>query len=180
MTWYDWECDTDKTEEGDDCGEDDNGGDENEDDDDKDGADEEEDGSEDEEEDEGDETEEEEKSRYAYRLVIMNYVQNLNVLNDKKFKESLKFICPFDYELIYDIMGLHSEYAKGRDIMIDDPILKRRVDHTMNGLLRLVKEGGKNKRYVQIFREDSMADMLRGVIGNFVREPTLIFRALVT
>ena len=37
MTWYAWECDTDKTEEGDDCGEDDNGGDENEDDDDKDG-----------------------------------------------------------------------------------------------------------------------------------------------
>ena len=36
MTWYDWECVTDKTDD-DDCGEDDDGGDENEDDDDKDG-----------------------------------------------------------------------------------------------------------------------------------------------
>ena len=102
------------------------------------------------------------------------------MLNDKNFKEALKYICPFEYELIYDIMGLYSECAKGRDIMIDDPILTRQVDHTMNRLVRLVKEGGKNKRYVQIFREDFMAGMLRGVIGHFVGDPTLIFRALVT
>ena len=64
--------------------------------------------------------------------------------------------------------------------MIDDPILTRRIDHTMNTRVTLAKEGGKTKRYVEIFREDGMADMLRGIIGHFVKDPTLIFRALVT
>ena len=102
------------------------------------------------------------------------------MLNDKKFKEALKYICPFEYELIYDIMGLYSECAKGGDIMIKDPVLTRQVDHTMGSLVKLVKEGGKNKRYVQIFHADGMPGMLRGVIGHFVGNPTLIFRALVT
>ena len=101
----------------------------------KDGTDEEEDGS----EDEDDETEEDEKSQYAYGHVIMSYILHLDVLNDKKFKDALKYICNFEYELIYDIMGLYSEYAKGSDIMINDPILTRRVDHTMDRLVRLVK-----------------------------------------
>ena len=129
---------------------------------------------------EDDETEEGKKCWYAYGLVIMNYVQYLNVLNDKKFKEALKYICPFEYDLIYDIMGLYSECAKGSDIMINDPILTRRVDQTMDRLVRLAKEGAKNWRYVQIFREDGMASMLRGVIDHFVGSPTIIFGALVT
>ena len=102
------------------------------------------------------------------------------MLSVEKFKEALKYICPFQYELIYDIMGLYSECAKSRDIMIDGPILTRQVDHTMNRLVTLVKDGCKNRRYVQIFREDRMTHMLRRVIGHFVGDPTLIFRALVT
>ena len=110
----------------------------------------------------------------------MNYVQYLNVLSDKKLKEKLKYICAFEYELIYDIMGLYSECAKGRDIMIEDPILTKQVDHTMGRLVKLVKEGGTHKRYVQILHADGMVGTLRGVIGQFVGGPTLIFRALVT
>ena len=89
------------------------------------------------------------------------------------FKEAIKHICPFEYDLIYTIMGVYSECAKGREITIDDPILTRQVDHTKNRLVRLVKEGGKNKRYVQIFREYFMVGMLRGIIDHFVKDPTL-------
>ena len=96
------------------------------------------------------------------------------------FKEALKHICPFEYDLIYTIMGVYSECAKGREITIDDPILTRRVDRVMNTLVRFVKEDAKSKRYVKIFREDGMADMLRGIIAHFVKNPTLIFSALVT
>ena len=144
----------------------------------EDGADEEEESGEDEEEDE--ETEDDKKCRYSYGLVILNYLQYLNVLSDEMFKEALKHICPFEYELIYTIMGVYSECAKGREITIDDAILTRRVDHTMNTLVRLVKEGAKNKRFVKIFRENRMPDMLREIIAHFVKAPTLIFSALVT
>ena len=58
-------------------------------------------------------------------------------------------------------MELYSECAKGSDIMIDDPILMRQVDHTMNRLVRLGNEGGKNKRYAQIFRDYDMVGMIR-------------------
>ena len=77
-------------------------------------------------------------------------------------------------------MGVYSECAKGREITIDDPIFTRRVDRTMNILVRGVKEGVKNKRNVKIFLEDGMADMLREIIAHFVKVPTLIFSALVT
>ena len=45
-------------------------------------------------------------------------------------------------------MELYSECAKGGDIMIKDPVLTRQVDHSMGSLLKIVKEGGKDKRYV--------------------------------
>ena len=50
----------------------------------EDGADEEEESGEDEEEDE--ETEDDKKCRYSYGLVILNYLQYLNVLSDENFK----------------------------------------------------------------------------------------------
>ena len=102
------------------------------------------------------------------------------MLSDKKFKEKLKYICPFEYDLIYDIMELYSECAKGTDIMIKDPILTKQVDHTMRILVKLVKEGGTHKRYVQILHGDGIVGLLRGVKGHFVGNPTLIFRALLT
>ena len=77
-------------------------------------------------------------------------------------------------------MGLYSECAEGSNIMIKDPILTKQVDHNMGSLVKLVKEGGTHKRYVQILHGDGMVGMLRGVIGHFVGNPTLIFRALVT
>ena len=83
------------------------------------------------------------------------------------FKEALKNICPFEYDLIYTIMGVYSECAKGREITIDDPILTRRVDRAMN-ILDSVKEGAKSKRYVKIFREDEMPEMVREIIARFV------------
>ena len=48
-------------------------------------------------------------------------------------------------------MGLYSECAKGSDIMINDPILTRRVDQAIDRLVRLAKEGARNRCYVQIF-----------------------------
>ena len=98
----------------------------------------------------------------------------------KSLKRTLKYICPFEYDLIYDIMELYSECAKGSDIMINDTILRRRVDQTMDRLVRLVKEGGKNKRYVQISRDDGMVCLLRGVIDHFVATQAIIFRELAT
>ena len=70
-------------------------------------------------------------------LLIMNYVKYLNVHSDKKFKEKLKYIYPFGYDLIYDIIELYSEWAKSGDIMIKDPILTMQVDHTMGTLVKL-------------------------------------------
>ena len=129
------------------------------------------------EEDEG--TVEAEKCRYSFGLVILNYLQYLNVLSDEVLKEALKHICPFEYDLIYTIMGVYTECAKGNEITIDDPILTSRVDRAMN-ILDSVKGGGKSKRNVKIFREDEMLEVLRKIIAHFVGDPTLIFKALVT
>ena len=101
------------------------------------------------------------------------------MLSDEVLKEALKNICPFEYDLIYTIMGVYTECAKGNEITIDDPILTRRVDRAMN-ILDSVKGAGKSKRNVKIFREDEMLEMLREIIAHFVGDPTLIFKALVT
>ena len=139
-----------------------------------------------EEEEEGDgegeedeESVEAEKSRYSFGLVILNYLQYLNVLSDEALKEALKHICPFEYDLIYTIMGVYTECAKGNEITIDDRILTSRVDRAMNNLDR-VKAGGKSKRNDKIFREPEMQDVIRKIIAHFVGDPTLIFQALVT
>ena len=130
-------------------------------------------------EEEDEESVEAEKSRYSFGLVILNYLQYLNVLSDEALKEALKHICPFEYDLIYTIMGVYTECAKGNEITIDDRILTSRVDRAMNNLDR-VKAGGKSKRNVKIFREPEMKDVIRKIIAHFVGDPTLIFKALVT
>ena len=50
---------------------------------------------------EDEETEEDKKCRYSSGLVILNYLQYLNVLSDEMFKEALKNICSFEFDLIY-------------------------------------------------------------------------------
>ena len=101
------------------------------------------------------------------------------MLSDEALKEALKHICPFEYDLIYTIMGVYTECAKGNEITIDDRILTSRVDRAMNNL-DSVKGGGKSKRNVKIFREHEMLDVIRKIIAHFVGDPTLIFKALVT
>jgi len=65
----------------------------------------------------------------------MNYVQFLNFLGGKTFKEKLEYIAPFEFDLIYVIMELYIESVKGSDIMIKDPTLTKQVDHIMGTLI---------------------------------------------
>ena len=44
---------------------------------------------------------------------------------------------------------------------------------------KVVKEGNRHKHHVQFLLGKGMMNVLRGVIGYFVRDPALIFRALV-
>ena len=64
--------------------------------------------------------------------------------------------------------------------MIKDPILTKQVGDIMGSLVELVEKGYCYKRHVQLLHSNDMIGVLRGVIGHIVRDPTLIFRALVT
>ena len=46
--------------------------------------------------------------------------------------------------------------------------------------VELVEKGYSYKRHVQFLPSSDMTRVLRGVIGHFVRDPTIISRALVT
>ena len=64
--------------------------------------------------------------------------------------------------------------------MIKDPILTKQVGDIMGSLVKLVAKGYNYKRHVQFIHSNDMIRVLRGEIGHFVRDPTLIFRAHVT
>ena len=64
--------------------------------------------------------------------------------------------------------------------MINDPILTKQVGDIMGSLVKLVEKGYSYKRHVQLLHSNDMIRVLRGVIGHFVRDQTLIFRALFT
>ena len=113
-------------------------------------------------------------------MLLLNYEQFLNLLGDENFAAKIKFLAPFEFDLINNIIEIYDKCVKGPGIMIKDPILTKQVAHIMGSLIKLVKQGGSHKWYVQILHGNGMESMLRGVIAHFVGDPTLIFRALVT
>ena len=102
------------------------------------------------------------------------------MLRDENFTAKIRCIAPFEFDLIYSIIELYNECIKGSNIMIKDPILTKQVGDIMSSLVKLVGKGYSYKRHVQFLRSNDMKRVLRGVIGHFVGDPTLIFRALVT
>ena len=77
-------------------------------------------------------------------------------------------------------MELYGECVKGSDIMIKDPILTKQVDRITGSFVKLAKQGYSYKPHVQFLPSKDMIRVLKGMIGHFVRDPTLVFRAVVT
>ena len=82
--------------------------------------------------------------------------------------------------MLYEMIGLYKECVKGPAIMIKNPYLTKQVGDIMGSLVKLGENGYIHKRHVQFIHSNDMIRVLRGEIGHFVRDPTLIFRALIT
>ena len=78
--------------------------------------------------------------RFSYGVILMNYVQFLNLLGDENFTAKIKYIAPFEFDLIYSIIELYDECVKGPDIMIKDPNLTKQFSHIMRSTVKLVEK----------------------------------------
>ena len=63
--------------------------------------------------------------------------------------------------------------------MIKDPDLMKRFLRNIPSIGRIGQESYGHKQRVQLLLDRDVLDMLRGSISHFVRDPTLIFKALV-
>ena len=109
----------------------------------------------------------------------MNYLQFINFLGEEGLAAKLKYIAPVEFKIIYRIMHLYNECVKGPDIMIKDPNLTRQFLLNMRSFMKLREDSYGHKQRVQVHLGRDVLEMLRGIICHFVRDPTLIFRALV-
>ena len=51
-----------------------------------------------------------------------------------------KYIAPFEFDLIYNIIEIYDECVKEPGIMIKDPNLSKQVGDIMDSLVKLVKD----------------------------------------
>ena len=65
----------------------------------------------------------------------MNYVQFLNLFGDENFAAKIKYIAPFEFDLICSIIELYNECINGSDIMIKYLILTKQVGDIMGSLV---------------------------------------------
>ena len=116
-------------------------------------------------------------SRYVYGVGILNYVQFLNWFGEEGLGGKLKYIAPIEFRIIYRIMHLYNECVEGPDIMIKDLNLTRQFLLNMRSFKKLREDSYGHKQRVQAILDRIFLSALRGVIGHFVSDPTLIFKA---
>ena len=132
-----------------------------------------------EEEEEAEETVEEEMIRISDGVGIMNYVQFLNWFGEDDLAEKVKFTAPIEFKIIYKIMHFYEECVKGADYMVKDPKLTKQFLISMRSFGKLAGKSYGHKERVQALLDRDFLSVLRGVVGHFVRDPTLIFKAIV-
>ena len=109
----------------------------------------------------------------------MNYVQFSNLLGDENFAVKIKYIAPFDFIIIYKMIGLYKECVKGSDIILGDPKLTKEFADILSSIDKVAEKTCGHKQLVQFLHVKDVLGVLKGIIGQFVGDPTLIFRALV-
>ena len=132
-----------------------------------------------EEEEEAEETVEEEMIRFSDGVGIMNYVQFLNWLGEEDLAEKVQFTAPIEFKIIYKIMHFYEECVKGADYMVKDPKLTKQFLISMRSFGKLAGKSYEHKERVQALLDRDFLSVLRGVVDHFVRDPTLIFKAIV-
>ena len=118
-------------------------------------------------------------SGFSYVVGIMNYVQFLNWLGEKGLTAKLEYAALVKFKIIYRIMHLYQECVKGSDYMVKDPNLTKQFLINMRSFGKLGEKSYGHKERVQALLDRDFLSVLRGVIGHFVRDPALIFKALV-
>ena len=132
-----------------------------------------------EEEEEAEETVAGEIIRISDGVGIMKYVQFLNWLGEEDLAEKVQFTAPIEFKIIYNIMNYYQECVKVTDYMIKDPKLTKEFLIRMRSFGTLGANGSKHKERVQALLDRGFLGVLRGVVGHFARDSTLIFKAIV-